>query len=84
MTIQEKIRLVPNDLDLAEWKSAWDLQDLPSPHLRCRVCGAMQTAHERNIGFMHNSDCDAFFTSEQLPWRDLMWILENISSSENG
>lgn len=81
MSLHGMIRLFPDDRDLAEWKLVWDLQDLPSPHLLCRTCGEMQTVHERNIAFKHRSDCAAFFTSGQLPWRDLMWILENTSSS---
>lgn len=82
MNIYESIRLVPNDKDLAEWKAAWDLQDLPSPHLLCRACGAIQAVQERNVGFQHDSGCEAFCTSEQLPWRDLFWILENISTEK--
>lgn len=26
------IRLMPDEHDLAQWKLAWDLQDLPLPH----------------------------------------------------
>jgi hypothetical protein len=78
------IRLMPDEHDLAQWKLAWDLQDLPSPHVLCRVCGAIQIVQERHIAFEHESDCAAFYAYEQLPWRDLMWILENISSSESG
>ncbi|KTC41714.1 hypothetical protein AO269_19730 [Pseudomonas putida] len=65
--------------DIAEWSLLWGLRDLPTPDVVCKACGATQVFEARFIGFEHKFDCDVYAPIEQLPWRDLLWILEHLS-----
>jgi hypothetical protein len=78
MDLCDRLRLVPGMQDIVEWSLLWGLRDLPTPDVVCKACGATQVFEARFIGFEHKFDCDVYAPIEQLPWRDLLWILEHL------
>jgi hypothetical protein len=80
MTLYDHLRLVPGMPDIVEWNLTWGLCECPAPYVICKACGATQVFEARFIGFEHKSTCGVYFTGEHLPWRDLMWILEHLST----
>lgn len=72
------LRLIPKQQDMDAWTDLWDLRDSPDLSVVCRSCGACQLIEDKAKLFPHGRRCGSASAYNQLPWRDLEWIIDHM------
>lgn len=76
--VMQRLRLIPERRDMEAWNEWWELRDNPALCVICRSCAACQFIEDKAQLFPHTPTCGSASAYNQLPWRDLEWIVDHM------